>query len=530
MADPAAVSLTYAIGQGGNVSSTRVASVGEMMYPRLAVDRDPASPFNGTLYVVGLSNLSCASIVLASSRDGGRTFGPIVLSDLCLEGPYADIAVGRNGTLFAVTKGPVVLRSLDGGTSWVTVASLNGTVPASIGSIAADPAADTVLVAWTSGDDPWSPAPGPVFVASSRDGGRSWSSGVDVLEGASSGSRPQVALSGSSAVVAYMANGPAGRYVAAVASSDGGRTWGTSVTVGPPKTCPGSNPDFPEPSIASSSDGSFGVTWSAATGCSPAWGDVEAWASVSRDGGQTFRTPVKAGGPPGWDGATFGDQIAFDDALRMMVTWHTVAPNWTSATIYVASSQNLGVTFENGSFTTRLQVSGGNSTAEESLAVGPGGIVFLAWERFDPSVNRTDPSVGIFVTPVLGEVHGNVLENGRPAASGVDVEFRDNASGAVLARRAWTGTPMDVPNLPPGAYTVWVLSGNTSTRAGVLPVKPWGRTTFTVTLGEGGVGGGLPLALIAGLGVSAAVLVTLSAVLLLRRRRGLPPLNPPLRP
>ena len=77
-------SLTYTVSDGAAANTTRVAGSNEMSYPRLAVDRDPTSPFAGTMYVAGLDNITCASLVVRRSSDGGRTFRDPLRSDLCL--------------------------------------------------------------------------------------------------------------------------------------------------------------------------------------------------------------------------------------------------------------------------------------------------------------------------------------------------------------------------------------------------------------------------------------------------------------
>ncbi|OGS50451.1 MAG: hypothetical protein A3K65_08715 [Euryarchaeota archaeon RBG_16_68_12] len=340
-----------------------------------------------------------------------------------------------------------------------------------------------------------------------------------MLGGGSGGNRPQVAVHGSHIVIGYTATGTDGPYVAAVASSDGGGTWGSATAVGPANSCP--PPSWrPEPSIAVSRDGLFGLTWSAERSCSTGWGDdAEAWVSTSADGGETFRSPVKAGGPPGWAwGRALGDQLVFDDESRPYVTWHSISPGWTSASVYVASAPTATGTYTNGSFTTRLETSGGNSTAQENLAVGPRGLVFLLWERFDPTANASDPSVGIFLRPVVGEAEGDVVVYAQPDPT-LEVVVRDPATGAIVARLLGAGNPTTIPGLVPATYPVWVHAGNSSVPAGALPVKPWSRTVFTVVVGERPGGPALPVIAVAGAGVAVLVAALAGAAVWRRRRR-----------
>src|SRR5438876_3915002 len=223
-----------------------------------------------------------------------------------------------------------------------------------------------------------------------------------------------------------------------------------------------------------------------AGGCWDTWGAAaHTLVSVSNDGGRTFFAPRLAGGPPGWSAVSFGDAVAFDTRSRLYVTWHSIARNWTAASVYVANSTDLGQGFESSSFTTRLQVGGGNSTAQENLALGLNDTVYLLWVAFDPSgdPNRT----GIFVRGIAGEAKGNLALTS-PTSASVDVQVRDASTGAIAYHAAWDGSPVTVPNVPPASYAVRVSVGNESSVAGRMPIRTWGRTSFTVhvTVSSGG--------------------------------------------
>ena len=401
---------------------------------------------------------------------------------------------------------------------------MNGTDPAGTASIAVEGSTGDVYSAWTPGDDPWSQSPGPIFVSASRDGGDSWSARTLAVPAGPGGNHPQVAALGASVVIGVRTTGVNGKIIAAVASQDGGETWGNLTAVSVPKGCPGPAWWGADPSIAVSPDGIFALEWAEWVSCDSVWDDAATWVSISRDGGGSFGPPVLAGGPPGWaGGSSLGDQIVFDGASRLYATWHSVSENWTSASVYAASSSDVGGTFTNGSFTTRLHVSGGNSTAQENLAVGPGGVVFLVWVRFDETVNFTDPSLGIFLRPVVGDTDGEVLMNGAPAPAGIELEVRDNASGAFLARVPWSGTTVYLSGLPPGVVDVRIYDGNASAFAGRMPVRPWARTSFVVALGGGGSPTPVLWIAIAGVGLGAALLAVVAVVAIRRRRRRPPP-------
>jgi len=501
------LSLTYSITAGGYNNTVRVASLMDILYPRIAVDQGEGSPHRGTIYVLGLDGRTpfpCPPIVVSRSFDGGRTFeAPRRANPLCANGRSLSVGIDRNGTLFAAGWGPVIARSSDGGQTWTTVATIDRTNASA--SLAVDSTTGDIYVAWGPLDRPWHFSPGPLRVSVSRDGGANWTSPRDILPSGSMGVRPQVAAFSGSAVVAFTTNGTADRHVAAVASADNGRTWGDITNVASPDPC-GEAWKFPQPSIAASPTGVFAVRWTADTGsqgCSATWGaSTEVWTAVSRDRGRTFSVPARAAGPPAWIEASLGGAAAFDDASRLYVTWHSIAPDWTG-TVYAASSTDLA-TFESASFTLRLQESGGNSTAQENLAAGPNGTMYLVWEVEDP-FHTGNATTGIFVRAIAGEATGVVVLNEPPGSAALVVEIRDPVRSVSVARLPWTGSRLTVSDLPPGTYDVWLEAGNASGRAGSMPLRAWGVTSFTLLVGQGSVAGS-PWLLPAGVAVGLAVL------------------------
>lgn len=499
------VSLEYSVELGAYENAVRVAPVTAILYLRIAVDRNPTSPFNGTVYLVGLDNLTCASLVVIRSRDRAQTFEGPLESGLCLQGPSVDVAIGRNGDLYLATWGPAILRSTDGGASWTTAQTLgNDSAPA---SLAVDPVTDALYVTWSPVDNPWRPSPGPILIASSRDGGDTWTGPRSILPDTSPVTRPQVAAFGPSVLVGFSSPGPSGFFVGALHSGDAGDTWGNATSVSPPDPCG----QWPQPSIAVSAEGIFAVSWSSGTGtagCSAEWGNAtEVWVATSRDGALTFSEPARAGGPSAWAGAAFGDATAFNDEGRLYVAWRSIAPEFVSASVYVANSTDLGATFERVSFETRLREPGGNLTAQENLAPGPDGTVYLAWTVVNPFLGPNDPSTGIFVRSVAGEAVGDVVVDGPALTGSVDIELRDPQTDEVRVEAAWTGSPVVLPEVLPDIYPTWIRAGTVSALAGDLPVKTWGRTTFSLRIEAPGgqPNPPFPWPILAGLGAGAAV-------------------------
>src|SRR2546422_6052949 len=152
----------------------------------IAVDRDPSSPYYGTIYVLRGYSSPPADFKIRRSLDGGRTFGDPFPVDLCsgfndttcdVERP--GIAVGNGGVAYIVdpnlaTGEVAVLRSVDHGLSWLPVMSFSDSGRAV--SIATDTTTGNVYVGVVN-------ASGTVLVVSSADEGSTWSPPVTVSTG-----------------------------------------------------------------------------------------------------------------------------------------------------------------------------------------------------------------------------------------------------------------------------------------------------------------------------------------------------------
>ena len=478
--------LDYTVDPGAYDNSVWLANVTAVSYPRIVVDRNATSPYAGTLYVLGLrpaDNGTCGSPAVVRSSDGGRTFDAFQVSTLCVPGLTLDPVVVPNGTLYAAAWGPRILRSADGGQNWTVLATLgNASSPA---SLAVDAVTGGLFVAWT--EAPW-PGSGNVSVRSSWDGGVTWVPAARPLPAGLQGFSPQLAVFGTSAVLGLVATNASGPFVAVVDSQDGGAGWSAPQPLTQAAYCE----QFSAPSAAVSPGGVFAVSWYedpgyTGTGCWDTMGNTtETFVSVSSDGGRTFGAPRHAGGPPGFPTVSFGDALAFDDASRLYVTWHSVQVDWTG-TVYVANSTDPGAGFEVNGFSTGLAVSGGNSTAQENLAPGFHGTVYLVWTDFNPGSQE-----GIYVRAIAGEASGTVDLPPSAASSAVSIELRDGRTGALGAQVAWTGGVVTVQGLTPSLYNVSVGINGTAVPAGTMPLRTWGRTSFTVRVNASGGGGSVP--------------------------------------
>ena len=448
---------------------------------RTAVDRDPSSPYHGTIYAIGGGQFTFS---LQRSLDDGRTFGdPIVFDQLCpgrnlfCELGRPDIAVGNGGVVYIVdtivaTGGATILRSVDQGLSWQTSASFDN-FGVSV-SIATDNATGAVYV----GDI--SPS-GSVLVTRSLDGGQAWNSPLNVSGGATAAS-PHIAALRDDVVAAFLSGTGSPAVVTVAVSHDGGLTWPTSSAVSPRTLCYSSSP-----SVSVSRDGIFAVSWYApvsGTGCYWEGGGstLATFVSISREHGDSFSVPVELSRYPGLANIGFGDSLVFDNRSRLYATWHTfeTLPNGTfDSSVYVGSSADLGQNFENASFRVSLQGGGANTTSFEHLVSGLDDRIYLT--RYDIRGG------GALFRGVSGEASGDVVSD-RQFVPGADVgiELVDPETAAVWGKAAWTGSALLFAELPSDVYDVWIHVGNESARAGAMPVRTWSSTAFTIRVGGPG--------------------------------------------
>lgn len=185
-AEPPPVTLESQVIDDAVDNAVRVGPTNLMWYPRIAIDRYLESPRRGTIYVIGPSVEACG-IVVSTSVDGGRSFGPATRSEVCLPGPSLDVVIDRAGTLYVASWGPVVLRSADGGFTWENLTTLD--TANSPSSLSWDPTTGVLFVSWTNpGGGAWGFHPGTILGASSQDGGRTWTTRRSVLpEGVETG-------------------------------------------------------------------------------------------------------------------------------------------------------------------------------------------------------------------------------------------------------------------------------------------------------------------------------------------------------
>src|SRR2546422_1939836 len=477
----------------------------------IAVDRDPFSPYYGTIYVIRGYTSQSADFKIRRSLDGGLTFGDPIPVDLCsgfgnttcaVERP--GVAVGSGGVAYIVDpnfdSGTVaVLRSVDQGLSWLPAASFSELGRQA--SIATDRATGAIYVADVN-------ASGNVLVVKSDDGGSMWSPPVAVSSGATQ-TAPGIAAFQDNVTVVFLISGTGScgigscAYVTVGASHDGGLTWPSVTSVSPPDVSSAS-----APSVAVSPNGTFAVSWNSLV----ASGAEATFVSVSRDQGDTFSAPIEVSRYRGMYELELGGSLAFDGQSRLYVAWQSFGNasgtpangSFTGSSIYVGSSADMGQNFTNASFSVSLQGGGANGSSYEHLAAGPDDRVYLTW--YDVFGGG-----GALFRSVSGEASGDVATTAQLVPNArVEVELLDPVSATLRARARWTGSPLVFVELPANVYDVWIRVGNASSLAGSMPVRTWKSTAFTVRL-EGGPGPSFPW--INAIEVSGILLVAAGATL-----------------
>src|SRR2546428_290691 len=216
---------------------------------------------------------------------------------------------------------------------------------------------------------------GTVLVASSRDGGLSWTS-ADVADGAA-GFNPvaRVAALRNHVAVAFLSSNASTGYttVDVAASPDGGLTWPRVTAVSPLVT------NFSNPSLAVSADGTFAVSWPSPVGAPTEW-SAATLVSISLDGGNGFSAPIEVSRYTGGADGGLGDGLVFDSGSRLYVTWISwrVANGTSFPTIHFGRSVNLAQNFNHPSLRTRFQGGGSHPSAIVTLGGRPDGRVYLA--------------------------------------------------------------------------------------------------------------------------------------------------------
>lgn len=265
-----------------------------------------AHPHDRKTFAVAWLQDEALGIVVASTRDGGRTWARSVVPGLttCTGGSHNRVfhprlAYSANGTLFLASHptseaGPdprnvmtdvYLSRSGDGGKSWdAPTGFVDLPVLGDFDTMTTEPTGREIVdVLWTA---PEAVGPEPVYLSRSTDGGNEWQTSLVGRGSAGNVAFNQVLALPDGSIVVFIADTPISTFTPAAGlqpiityvkrSADGGRTWSDPVEVGR-----ASFEEWPQATVAQ--DGTIHYLYRTRSG-----GDIHAWLTSSSDGGLTF--------------------------------------------------------------------------------------------------------------------------------------------------------------------------------------------------------------------------------------------------
>jgi hypothetical protein len=252
----------------------------EFVYAWLAVDASTRSPYANNLYVSAVAlnepRQNKNQVVVSHSSDSGATWSDVALDPVQTSPAidrFTNLAVNSDGTVYATwmhcpgtgphancghsTEYMLFSKSLDGGGTWSKPSVMTTAIDV-----------PNACMCW-----PFGPIPNTDVYANNIP-----VVGVDDSNGP---------YAGTLYVVAYSWTGIYMR-VGVIRSTDGGNSWSKPVPVAPPSA----NHDQFFPWLSVSSTGLVGVSWLDRRN-DPANVNYQAFASISTDGGQSFRSNVQ---------------------------------------------------------------------------------------------------------------------------------------------------------------------------------------------------------------------------------------------
>lgn len=303
-----------------------------------------------------------------------------------------------------------------------------------------------------------------VQAARSTDAGQTWSTPVDVSQPGRDAATPQIAMSGSTAVITWRRSNGTNQVVQAAHSTDGGLTWSTPQDVSP------AGQDASQPQLAVS--GSTGViTWYRSNGTSQI-----VQAARTNDGGQTWSTATDLSAP-GRDAVYPTVAVSGSTAI---VTWYRT--NGSNQIVQAARSIDGGSTWS-----TPIELSVPGYDAVYPNVAMQGSTAIITWRRFNGAntivqTARSTDGGASWAAPVDLSTPGQSAISSRVAMAGTTavVIWRRSNGTSFIAQAArstdggltWT-TPVDL-SAPGRDVTAPQIAMNGSTAIGT-----WYRSNGT---------------------------------------------------
>ncbi len=365
--------------------------------------------WNGTQYIVQA----------AASADGGVTWGAVTslsaagqdarAPEVAISGTTAIVTWYRNNGSHNIVQ---VVRSIDGGATWGAVTSLSA-AGANVNrpQVAID--GSTAIVAWSR----YNGANWIAQAARSSDSGATWGSPVDLSTAGSDVNNIAVGMSGTNAVVAWPRWNGSNLIIQAAASANAGTSWATPVNV----SLTLQSADFVQVALS----GSVGViTWQRSDGS-----NTIVQAANSSDGGATWGTPVSLSTA----GANATDPQVAVSGSSAVITW--VRNDGANTIVQSAQSTDGGVVW--GAF---HDLSAPGRNAEDPQVALLGSSALITWDRS----NGSSTIVQVVSSTDAGATWGSTTDLSATGRSALAPQVAQSAGVAVAV---WVRTNSSYPAL-----------------------------------------------------------------------------------
>jgi hypothetical protein len=386
-ADRWRIALARSINGGASFASSRIV-------PDATGSRDQTRPTlalhtSGALLVAYAANsFGSSSLVLVRSLDGGTSFGAAaVLGAIVEPDAPAAVAIGSTGVVNVAwnqDRDVACRRSTNGGASFAAIVRVNdnleelGLTTRQINPALVLGPGGTIYVAWAESPRLVQSPIWEIFLARSVDGGRTFGPQVRVNSVTTPSGvffpSPALAVDGAGRLFVAWEDFRRGTWDIFVArSDDGGLSFGPNVLV---NDAP-SDPDFDNggPALAMGPAGELYTAWTDGRG-----GFSSGWnirVARSDNGGTSFRPSVRADDGPGASDQV-APALAADPEGHLYLAWQDNREG--DQDVFFSKSTNKG-----GSWSAGLRVNQAELPEDRidqlgpALALGPGGRVFVAW-------------------------------------------------------------------------------------------------------------------------------------------------------
>jgi hypothetical protein len=216
-----------------------------------------------------------------------------------------------------------------------------------------------------------------IYATSSEDGGKNWSTPIQITEAIGNNCHPCLHVEKSGALDVVWNSGEGEPDIYFSRSTDGGKSWSMPVDV---SSTPGASS---EAALAASSDGTLHLVW-----CDTSKGikNNDIYYSFSKDSGKTWGKDqlLPAENVSNTPGVSSEPQIVVDDEDTVHVAWTDSSPGQTRPDIFY-SSLTAGKWSKPVDLSDNTRIS-----SHPGIASGPNGKVYLVWSDSSKELHLAD--------------------------------------------------------------------------------------------------------------------------------------------